>query len=124
MFEGPQFAVSDSTEGALEQAGNGAGVLRSNGRADFGSDRKLEGSLFLGFESFYSVPGRKELESYGTGLVPDRISCGPGCGQMVTSDRPKTPIFRISIGCNQSVLEIFVEEQRNLSKFDPEVSAK
>ena len=70
MFEGPQFAVSCSTEGAWERAGNGAGVLRSNGRADFGSDPKLEGSLFLGFESFYSVPGRKELESYGTGLVP------------------------------------------------------
>ena len=40
--------------------------------------------------------------------------------RFVISVRPKTPIFLETSGRGQSVLEIFVEEQQNLSKFDPE----
>ena len=39
----------------------------------------------------------------------------------IYSVRPKTPIFHEPAGRDQSELKIFVEEQQNLSKFDPEV---
>ena len=42
--------------------------LRSRGRIDFGIDYRSEDGLFLGFLSFCTGLGRKELESYGAGL--------------------------------------------------------
>ena len=40
--------------------------------------------------------------------------------RIVTSVRPKTPIFLETVWYDQSVLENFAEEQQNLPKFDPE----
>ena len=40
----------------------------------------------------------------------------------LSSVRPKTPVFLETAGRDQSVLEIFAEEQQNLTKFDPEDS--
>ena len=39
---------------------------------------------------------------------------------LIVSVRPKTPIFLETVWRDPSVLEIFGEEQQNLSKFDPE----
>ena len=65
---GLRFVVSDAREDdwALEE--NGRFVLRSGGRIDFGIDYRLEENLALGFGSFYSGPGRKDLENYGASL--------------------------------------------------------
>ena len=56
------------------------------------------------------------IQGYPISLLGVAIGC--------YSVRPKTHIFQTSIRCNQSLLEIFTEEQRKLSKFDLEVSAK
>ena len=65
---GLRFVVSDSTGGAFAGEEDGEAGLRSRGRIDFGIDYRLDGNIVLGFESFYSGFGRKELESYGAGL--------------------------------------------------------
>ena len=65
---GLRFVASDVSEGAiLGMAGEKPG-LRSRGRIDFGIDYRLDDGLVLGFDSFYSGLGRKDLESYGAGL--------------------------------------------------------
>ena len=65
---GLRFVASDSSGGAFAgEAGEEAGP-RSRGRIDFGIDYMLDDGLVLGFESYYSGLGRKDLESYGAGL--------------------------------------------------------
>ena len=65
---GLRFVVSNSTYGAFAGEEDGEAGLRSRGRIDFGIDYRLDDNVVLGFESFYSGLGRKELESYGAGL--------------------------------------------------------
>ena len=62
------FVVSDASGGAWALEEEGRIGLRSRGRMDFGIDYRLDDNLVLGFTSFYSGLGRKELESYGAGL--------------------------------------------------------
>ena len=42
--------------------------MHSRSRIDFGIDYRLDDGLVLGFDSFYSGLGRRELESSGAGL--------------------------------------------------------
>ena len=65
---GLRFVVSDASGGAWALEEDGRVGLRSRGRIDFGIEYRLDDDLVLGFESFYSGLGRKELESYGAGL--------------------------------------------------------
>ena len=65
---GLRFVVSDSNGGAFAGEEYGEPGLRSRGRIDFGIDYRLDENVVLGFESFYSGLGRKELESYGAGF--------------------------------------------------------
>ena len=60
--------ASDASGGAWALEKDGRIGLRSRGRIDFGIDYRLDDSVVLGFESFYSGLGRKEHESYGVGL--------------------------------------------------------
>ena len=65
---GLRFVASDASGGARALEEDGRIGLRSRGRIDFGFDYRMEGKVVLGFESFYSGLGRKELESCGAGL--------------------------------------------------------
>ena len=65
---GLRFVVSDANPGAFAREEDGRIGLRSRGRIDFGIDYRFDDDLVLGFRSFYSGLGRKELESYGAGL--------------------------------------------------------
>ena len=65
---GLRFVASDSTGGAFAGADDEQIGPRSRGRMDFGIDYRLDDSVVLGFESYYSGLGRKDLESYGAGI--------------------------------------------------------
>ena len=65
---GLRFVASDASGEAFAGEENGATGLRLRGRIDFGVDYRLDEDLVLGFGSFYSGLGRKDLESYGAGL--------------------------------------------------------
>ena len=65
---GLRFVASDASGGAWALEEDGRIGLRSRGRIDFGIDYRLDDSVVLGFESYYSGLGRRELESYGAGL--------------------------------------------------------
>ena len=60
--------ASDTSGGAWALEEEGQIGLRPRGRIDFGIDYRLEDNVVLGFESFYSGLGRRELKSYGAGL--------------------------------------------------------
>ena len=65
---GLRFVASDASGEAFAGEESGATVLRLRGRIDFGIDYRLDDDLVLGFGSFYSGLGRKDLETYGAGL--------------------------------------------------------
>ena len=66
---GLRFVASDASADAFAGVeGIEATGLRLRGRFDFGVDYSLDDGLVLGFGSFYSGLGRKDLESYGAGL--------------------------------------------------------
>ena len=65
---GLRFVASDADGGPLAGMEDEDSGLRSRGRIDFGIDYRLDGGFVLGFDSFYSGLGRKDLESYGAGL--------------------------------------------------------
>ena len=65
---GLRFVASDASGEAFAGEESGATGLRFRGRIDFGVDCSLDDDLVLGFGSFYSGLGRKDLESYGAGL--------------------------------------------------------
>ena len=65
---GLRFVASDAAGSAFAGEEGGVSGLRSRGRIDFGIDYRLDDGLVLGFESFYSGLGRRELESYGAGM--------------------------------------------------------
>ena len=65
---GLRFVASDASGEAFADEESGATGLRFRGRIDFGIDYSLDDELVLGFGSFYSGLGRKDLESYGAGL--------------------------------------------------------
>lgn len=80
MFEGTQFAVSCSTEGARERAGNGAG-----GPAAWRISGAIAGwRAASSSTSRVSIPCRAVRNSKvaARALFRDWISCGPECGQM------------------------------------------
>ena len=62
---GMRFVASDTSGGTFP---DGAKGLRLRGRIDFGVDYRLGDDFVLGFGSFYSGLGRKDLETYGAGL--------------------------------------------------------
>ena len=66
---GLRFVASDASGSVWALEEDGRICLRSRGRIDFGIDYRMEGNVVLGFESFYSGLGRKELENYDAGLV-------------------------------------------------------
>ena len=63
-----RFVASDASGGAFAGEGGDEAGPRARGRIDFGIDYWLDGGLVLGFESYYSGLGRKDLETYGAGL--------------------------------------------------------
>ena len=65
---GLRFVASDASGEAFAGEENGSTAQRLRGRIDFGIDYSLDDDLVLGFGSFYSGLGRKELETYGAGL--------------------------------------------------------
>ena len=65
---GLRFVASDTNGEALANEENGSKGLQLRGWIDFGIDYNLDGDLVLGFGSFYSGLGRKDLETCGAGL--------------------------------------------------------
>ena len=66
---GLRFVASDASGEAFVGEESGATGLRFRGRIDFGIDYSLDDDLVLGFGSFYSGLGRKDLVSYGVGIL-------------------------------------------------------
>ena len=65
---GLRFVASNSSGGGFAGEACKEAGPRSRGRIDFGIDYMLDDDLVLGFGSFYSGLGRKDLEIYGAGL--------------------------------------------------------
>ena len=65
---GLRFVASDAVGDAFAREEDRTAGPRSSGRIDFGIDYRLEDSVALGFESFYSGIGREDWESYGAGI--------------------------------------------------------
>ena len=60
---GFRFVAADDDGGPY-----GASEVGTEGRIDFGVDCRLEGSVSLEFDGFYSGIGRRDRESYGAGI--------------------------------------------------------
>ena len=60
---GLRFVVTDEDDGPYGASGIGA-----EGRIDFGVDYRLDGSVSLEFDGFYSGLGRSDRERYGAGV--------------------------------------------------------
>ena len=65
---GLRFVASDSSGGTFAGEGGEEAESRARGRIDFGIDYRLDGGFVLGFESYYSGQGQKDLETCGAGL--------------------------------------------------------
>ena len=60
---GLRFVATDENGGPY-----GVSDFRAVGRIDFGVDYRLDGSVALEFDGFYSGIGRRDRESYGAGV--------------------------------------------------------
>ena len=58
-----RFVATDEDGGLY-----GESVIGVEGRIDFGVDYRLDGSVALEFDGFYSGIGRRDRESYGAGV--------------------------------------------------------